>query len=403
MAQVVFNDQTGVVVPDTKSIRDDLATAIQQALQTNPNDPLINVDSSSPLGQVIDLIVAELEAKNAEIAFLANQYNPAIATGVYLDSLAGLYGLTRKVSEPTIVVCTCKGLKNTVIPFGAVVRDTLGNTLTMITAEGATIGDDGTCEAQFATVEHGPIEISAHTVTQIVTVIPGWDSVDNEAAGITGRDIEPDGELLNRMKESYAINANGTVANIQSNLAELNGVLDCVVLENYTNATDEQYSVELEPHSIAVCIVGGDDEEIAKTIFERKSAGCGTNGETEVTYVDTEHFDAVYTYKIIRPTAEAFKVKVEFFGDELNTDTQTAVKNAIVQDFLGELKNPRVTLASTVYASRFYQCVQGVTDAPIKAITIGLGDGALATSVDIPANESPALTAKNVTLSFDGE
>lgn len=403
MAQVIFNPETGVQIPDTQTIRDDLANKIQQALSTDPTKPLVNVDSTSPLGQVIDLIVAELESKDAEIAFLANQYSPSNATGVFLDGLASLYGLTRKTSEPTIVVCTCTGLKNTVIPYGAIVQDSLGNNLRHAAVEGAVIGDNGTVETQFETVNHGPIEISAHTVQTIVTVIPGWDSIDNDAAGITGRDIEPDGELLNRMKESYAINANGTVENIQSNLSELDGVLDCVVLENYTNQKQTQYSIELEPHSIAVCIVGGDDTEIAETIFNRKSAGCGTNGETEVTFIDTEHFDAVYTYRIVRPTAQDFKVQVEFYDETLPGDIQTQIKNAVVQDFLGELKNPRVTLASTVYASRFYQCVQSVTDTPIKTITIGLGAGGLSTSVEVPANVSPTLIADNVTILFDGD
>lgn len=400
MAQVIFNPETGVQIPDTQTIRDDLANKIQQALSTDPTKPLVNVDSTSPLGQVIDLIVAELEAKDAEIAFLANQYSPSNATGVFLDGLASLYGLTRKTSEPTIVICTCTGLKNTVIPYGAIVQDSLGNNLRHAAVEGAVIGDNGTVETQFETVEHGPIEISAHTVQTIVTVIPGWDSIDNDAAGITGRDIEPDGELLNRMKESYAINANGTVENIQANLSELDGVLDCVVLENPTNAKDTQFSVELDPHSIAVCIVGGEDEAIAGIIFRRKSAGCGTNGETQVTYVDTEHFNATYVYNIIRPTAQTFEVKVTFYDEGLNTDVQTAVKQAIVQDFLGELKNSRVTLASSVYASRFYQAVQSVTDSPIQSIQIQLNDDGWQNMIEIPADVSPTLTEDDVTLDF---
>ena len=266
---------------------------------------------------------------------------------------------------------------------------------------GATIGDNGTVETTFDTVEHGNIEIGANTVTNIVTVIAGWDSVNNPTAGVTGRDLEPDGELISRMKESYAINANGTVANIQSNLSDLDGVLDCVVLENYSNRPQTQYSVQLVAHSIAVCIVGGDDDAIAETIFRRKSAGCATNGDTEVTYIDTEHFNAVYTYKIIRPTAQTFKVKVTFYAEGLNSDLQNEIKEAVVKDFLGELKNPRVTLASTVYASRFYQAIQSVTDTPINNIQISLNNGAFANLIEVPANVSPTLTEDDVSINFE--
>lgn len=402
MAQVTFDENTGVVIPSTREVREDLAQAVQDAMPAAANGDPVNVDSTSPLGQIVDLTAAEVEAKNAEVGFLANQFNPDIAHGIFLDALANLYGLQRKVSEPTVVVCTCTGLRGTVIPYGAIVEDENGHQLRHIAVSGAAIGDNGTVDTTFATVEHGPIEIGAETVTKIVTVIAGWDTVSNPAAGSTGRDLEPDGELRNRMKESYAMNAHGTVANIQANLAQLDGVLDCIVLENYTNLKQTQYELELEPHSIAVCIVGGEDADIARVIFERKSGGCGTNGDTEVTYIDTEHFNASYTYKIVRPTAVDFSVKVEFFDDDMNAETQVAVKEAITKDFLGELENSRVTLASTVYASRFYQCVQSVTTAPIKSITVGLDDGALGASVDVPANESPTISDDTITLAFGG-
>ena len=348
MAQLAFNDQTGVVVPTTQEVRQDIAESVQTAFKVNDSDPALNVDPTAPMGQVVDIITTEVQAKNTEVAFLANQLNPRTATGVWLDALAALYGLTRKVSEPTVVVCTCTGLQGTVIPYGAIVQDTLGNQLRHSVAGGVVIPAAGTIDTQFSTVEHGAIEIGAGTVTKIVTVIAGWDTVTNAAAGITGRDVEPDGELLNRIKQSYATNANGTVANMQANLAALDGVLDCVVLENYTNEPQLQYGITLTAHSVAVCIVGGDDDAIAQTIFERKSAGCGTVGTTQVTYVDTEHFNATYIYNIVRPTAVDFEVQVTFFDDDMNPTTQDQVKQAIVSDFLGELENARVKLATTV-------------------------------------------------------
>ena len=402
MAQLAFNDQIGVVVPTTQEVREDIAKSVQTAFKVNDSDPALNVDPTAPMGQVVDIITTEVQAKNTEVAFLANQLNPRTATGVWLDALAALYGLTRKVSEPTVVVCTCTGLQGTVIPYGAIVQDTLGNQLRHSVAGGVVIPAAGTIDSQFSTVEHGAIEISAGTVTKIVTVIAGWDTVTNAAAGITGRDVEPDGELLNRIKQSYAINANGTVANMQANLAALDGVLDCVVLENYTNESQLQYGITLTAHSVAVCIVGGDDDAIAQTIFEHKSAGCGTVGTTQVTYVDTEHFNATYTYNIVRPTAVDFDVQVTFFESDMNPTTQEQVKQAIVSDFLGELENARVKLATTVYASRFYQCIQDVTDSPIKQIQIGINGGPLGASVEVPADESPTISTGSITLNFGG-
>ena len=86
MAQIIFNPLVGVELPSTQEIREDLGEKIQQAFQTSPTDPLLNIEPSSPMGQVLDLIVAEIEAKNSEIVFLANMVNPETATGKYLDA-----------------------------------------------------------------------------------------------------------------------------------------------------------------------------------------------------------------------------------------------------------------------------------------------------------------------------
>lgn len=96
MAQLEFNADTGVVVPTVKEVRDDVASGFQEAFKVSDSDPLLNVDSASPMGQVVDLVTTEVAAKNREVAFLANQLNPKTATGVFLDALAALYGLTRK-------------------------------------------------------------------------------------------------------------------------------------------------------------------------------------------------------------------------------------------------------------------------------------------------------------------
>lgn len=402
MAELRFNPDTGVVVPTTRAVRDDIAAGFQEAFKVNDTDPLLNVDPAAPMGQVVDLVTTEVAAKNTEVAFLANQLNPRTATGVWLDALAALYGLTRKISEPTVVVCTCTGLQGTVIPYGAIVQDAQGNKLRHSVGGGVTIPASGSIDTPFSTVEHGAIEIGPKTVDQIITVVAGWDSVTNAAAGVVGRVEEPDGELLSRMRQSYAINANGTVENIQANLAALDGVLDCVVLENFTSDPQVQYDITIKGHSIAVCVVGGDDTEIAKTLFQRKSAGCGTVGDTEVEYVDTEHYNALYTYKIVRPRATTFKVQVDFFDEDMDPVTQATIKDALISDFNGELSNPRVKLATSVYASRFYRCVQAVSDSPIKDILIGIGDGGLTTRVDVPANQSPSLSAESITLQFGG-
>lgn len=402
MAQIIFKPLVGVELPSTQEIREDLGEKIQQAFQTFPNDPLLNIEPSSPMGQFLDLIVAEIEAKNSEIAFLANMANPEIATGKYLDALAALYGLDRKISEPTVVNCVLTGLKGTVIPYGAIAQDSLGNQYRHSAANGAQIDDTGSVITTFTAINHGPLEVAAGSVNRIVTTIAGWDSITNPTAGVIGRDEETDAELRNRMIESYAVNATGYVEAIEANLAALEGVLDVRVLENPTNAEITQYGVSIEPHSILIAIVGGEDSDIARTIYQRKDAGCGTTGDYEVQFIDETYYNATYNYKIVRPQNQSLKISVTFFGTSMNETEKNNVIQAIIQDALGQGANDRISLASTVYASRFYQSIQSQTSAPIAQILVGLGTGALGSSVQIPANVEPTISESDVSIIFTG-
>ena len=400
MASIVFNENSGVEIPETSEVREDLATGFKNAFQVKPDDPELNTDPTAPFGQIIDLITAEVEAKNAEIAYISNMNNIYLATGKFLDSLATLYGLSRKISEPTIVTCTCTGLRGTVIPYGAIVQDVNNNQFRCNVAAGVTIGNTGTVDVTFAAIEKGALIVSPNAVNQIITSIAGWETVNNATAGITGRVEETDAELRNRIQESYAINSTGSVESLESNLAQLSGVIDVAVLENYTNSQITKYGVNIDPHSVAVCISGGEDADIASIIYSRKDIGCGTTGDTEVQYIDTTHANTVYRYNIIRPVSTNFYIYVDFFSTELNADLQTEIKQALINDFLGVLDNDRVKLASDVFSSRFYQCIQDVTNAPIASLTIALGDSQASQHVTIDADVEPTLAAENITLSF---
>lgn len=400
MAQVIFNPQTGVTLPSTQEIREDIGEKIQKAFQTSPDEPLLNIEPSSPMGQVLDLIVSEIEAKNAEIIFLSNMVNPVTATGKFLDALASLYGLDRKISEPTVVNCKLTGLKGTVIPYGAIAQDSQGNQYRHSNASGAKIADNGTVLTTFTAIEHGPLEVASGAVNKIVTTIAGWDSITNPTAGIIGRDEETDSELRNRMIESYAINATGYVEAIQANLAALDGVLDVRVLENPNNTSIEKFGVTINPHSILISIVGGEDEEIAKTIYQRKDAGCGTTGDYQVSYTDENFYNATYTYNIVRPESQALKIKVTFFGSSMNPTEKNLVIQSLITDVTGGGANDRVSLASTVYASRFYSAIQSSTTAPIASIEVALGSGTFGSSVQIPANIEPTIDEEDISILF---
>ena len=81
----------------------------------------------------------------------------------------------------------------------------------------------------------GPIPCPANSLTEILTPIGGWVSINNPKAGVTGRFIETDSELRIRRANSIRLAGNATVEAIRAHLLQnVPGVTSALVFENET-------------------------------------------------------------------------------------------------------------------------------------------------------------------------
>lgn len=406
-----FNPSIGLVAPDTEEIRNGVAQDWIDAFHED-GKPELDVDSSTPAGQLIDAEVAEIEAKNAELLFLANQFNPKTSEGRWQDALAQIYFLNRKRDEPTVVTCQLSGLNGTQIPYGALARNNDGYDL--ICNNPVTIGPSGIAETTFRCTQTGPIDIPSHSVNTIVTTIPGWDSITNNAAGSVGRSVETRSDFESRRAESVAKNAHGTVASIYGTLYDLSGVdgvLDVQVLENIGPNPIIKYGVTVPGHGITVCIYGGNEQDIARVIYEKKDAGCDTGGNTQITYEAAPYHGAVYTYLILRPATINFWVKATLgSSDEGTPNIEQLIRNAVYTDFLGENNHTqarRVGLAQDVYASRFYHAITAIQDVKsLLSVRIALSENPPADDsgyfdmITIRGDQEPVISLDNIIIQY---
>ncbi|MCC8190132.1 MAG: baseplate J/gp47 family protein [Planctomycetes bacterium] len=410
MSSLTFDPTTGLRAPDTAEIRQAVAAAWVAAFHRD-GEPELDTDSTTPAGQLIDALTAEIEAKNADTLFLANQFNPRVAEGRWQDALGYIYFINRHRNEPTVVTCQLTGLAGTVIPYGALVRDDDGTTL--VCNRSVTIGDDGRAETTFRTANTGPIDVPAGSVNTIVTVTPGWDTIANEAAGVVGRDLETRADFEARRSASVAKNGHGTVGSIYGTIYDISGtggVLDVKVLENIGPFPKIEYGVEVHGHGITVCIYGGQDADIARALYAKKDAGCDTGGNTEYHFTATDANGAAYTYRWLRPTTVNFWVRVVLGNAVTVTEPiREAVKRAVYQEFLGENEHtlsPRVGLASTVYASRFYHAITAVDGvSSLREVTIALSDAPtdadFADVVVINGDQEPVISFDNIAIALE--
>jgi len=392
---ITIDYEKGIKADDTATVRQSLVEAWQEVF--SDENATINTEAESPAGQIIDSQAVLVTAKDSELVELMNQFDPRKADGIFQEALAAIYFLTRKTAQPTVVECVCTGLQGTTIPAGSMIQNDDGYKLTSVGA--VTIPASGSVNVEFQTVDMGAIPIPANSCNKIITVIAGWDTVENENAGVVGQLEESRTALETRRALSVAKNSHGSRLSLQGSIASIDGVLDCLVLENNTDTPTTIQGVNLVAHSVAICVYGGADVDIAETIYNKLSAGCSTNGNALIEYKSND--GVINSYLIIRPTPTNVFIKVTINQTSTTiASIESDIKQAILNDFNGldnNSGNLRRGCGQTVYASSFSVAVIKTAEvSDLVSIEIGLSAESLSNSITLNANEEPILTTENI-------
>lgn len=394
-----FGDR-GFIAPTEAAVLAGVQADINVALGGNVNPGL-----STPQGQIASTETAIIGDSNATFLYFSNQVDPAFNSGRFQDAIGRIYFMQRIAGAPTVVQATCRGLPDVPIPVGALARATDGNLY--LCQEAGTIGLDGTVVLPFACATNGPIPAPVASVNQVYQAIPGWDSITNLADGVLGRNVETPSEFETRRAASVAMNARGILDSIQGAVLAIPGVIDAFVVENpldtpvviygffqfgesngLTGFNSQPFYVGqpaliLGPHSLFVCVFGGETQAVAEAIWSKKAPGCGYNGNTTVQVVDPSpaYSPPLPTYFVTfqRPSIVDFSVLVTIQSNAGVPATAGAqIQQAIINAFAGIDGGTRAKIGSTVFASRYYGPVALLGAwAQIVSIKIGIsGSGA---------------------------
>jgi hypothetical protein len=284
---------TGLVVPDEASILSGVVADMQAAYGGSLNlNPGISSTLSTAQGQLATSLTAIIASKDSMMAQYVSQLDPKYSQGRMQDAIGYLYYLTRLPAISTQVSCTCSGAVGTVIPIGSQVQDTAGNIYSCIV--GGTIGSGGNVTLTFANVVAGPIVCAPGSVNTVYITIPGWDSVTNASAGITGQNVESSIAFEARREACIPLNSIGqasairaAILNTGQDLTPMQVPLDARVVENYSAFTQIIGGITVQPSSVFICVAGGNATEIAAAICSKKDVGCN--------YTDAAYFTASLT------------------------------------------------------------------------------------------------------------
>lgn len=386
--------EKGIVAPTTQEVYEGLWGLMKSIFGEE-----LTVKDSTPQGQLVTTLTAILTDKNNQIIQLANQFDPRYANGVYQDALAYIYFISRKQATRSTVTLTFNGLSGVVIPKGYRVIDLNKNVWE--TTNATAIGSNGFAKANAECMTAGVIYASSNTITKLGSVIVGLDNVTNETAAIAGQAAESRQDFEMRRAQSVAGNSKNTNQSTYGAVAGLDNVIDCYVVDNPTDSTI-YYGLTKYPmirNSIAVSVVGGDDEQIAKQILTKAGSGCSFVGNTTVTYKDTDSWNIdppEYEIKFIRPNFIPIEINLVFENvDSLTYQEKNAVADIIFETvFNGEDK---ARIAGVLLASNLVCPVSSVVSSTrLVSIKIARLSGDMVDMLNFGLDEYPSLDKENI-------
>ena len=363
----------------------------------------VNPSLQTPQGQLAQTETAIIGEKNNEIAYIANQVNPAMASGIWQDAIGYIYFLTRIPGAGTVVNATCNGAVGTVIPAGSVAQDTSGYLYSSLAS--ATIPAGGSVTIQFQNQTQGAIACAIGALNKIYTAIAGWNTITNPSVGALGNTVESRAAFEARRQASVAVNSLNANQSILGAVLSVPNVIEAVVVDNSSNSAVAygSTSYSLAPHSICVSVAGGTSAAVAQAIWNNKPPGCGYNGNTTVTVYDNSYASPIpYTVTFLTPTSTPTYFVVNIKNSTLLPANITQlVQNAVIESFNGQDGGTAVGINSTTYSGRYYANINAI-DPNVNVIEVYLGITSTPTTLlaAFGIDQLPTLSASNIVVTL---
>lgn len=323
MAAYKFLTPNGTIVPDTADLQAEVIAEYRAAFGQD-----LRVSADTPQGVLITMETLTRAAIAENNAALANQINPDLAGGVFLDAVCALLGLQRRGASRTMVPgVLLTGRPLTLIPQGSRARSSAGDLFE--TAGAAELDATGTATVTMQAVDAGPVGAPAGSINAIVSPVLGWEGVSNPGDGILGSSEQSDASLRDQRRRTLALQGISTPEAVTSQVAALPGVRSLQFRENILSTPQTVDGIPMVPHSVWVCVDGGVDEAVALALLANKTAGAAWNGGTTVVVTEPSS-GQLYSVEFDRPEEVQMLVRVTIRPGTATEDPQTVIPQAVV-------------------------------------------------------------------------
>lgn len=381
-------DSNGITIQNLSEILDERENTLRPTIG---NDFVISGESAIANLQAVD---ADREVDIQELLlYVANQLDPDQAEGIWLDYICALNNISRYGATKSTIPLTITGTPGTTKNTGEITIVDETTDEYYINTSAFVIGSGGTVDITAQATSYGAITALSTSTFSLKTPSAGISSVAYNVSGTAtvGRNAETDEELRARREDAISLTASSILSSIKASVSLVNGVTYINAYENDTMLTADT----LPAKSFEIVVEGGDGDEIANAIFQRKPAGIQAYGTTTKSITDED--GNTYTIGFTRPTKVPIDLSITFVSDTVQTDEWKAnLKSELLSAF-----NSLYSVGDSVYAYNLYYIlnnhaeIKNVTSAKVK---VHGSEDALADSVAIGKRELATLDVANITL-----
>jgi uncharacterized phage protein gp47/JayE len=309
-----------------------------------------------------------------------------------------LNGIRRRAATKSYADVRVVGVAGTTI-VGGIAEDVAGRKWNL--PPSVTIPYEGEITVKVTAQENGSIRAQPGEISKISTPTRGWQSVSNPDAAIAGAAAETDAELRLRQSRSTALPSLTILEGITGAVANIDGVAR---IRGYENDTDAPDANGLPAHSISLVVDGGDAQEIAKAIHDKKTPGTGTYGAINIPVADK--YGLVTAIKFFRPSVVDVRISMQLkIKPGYGGDIETKIKNNLTA-YVNSLGIGNSVLLSKLYlpidmadtnAERNF-AAPGSPRFEIVQITASRHSFLMPANVNIAFNELAALSSEDITI-----
>lgn len=274
----------------------------------------IDLSAKSADGQMVGILAQIFADQDEQIATGFSMLDPNQASGTWVDQFLAYLALRRKSAQTTqLTIVKIEGTRDTVIRPPYIVVSKSGTKFQLNST--VAIGDDGTVQTSFSSVEQGQFKVLAGDELTPETVVLGVSKVTNMQVSSGGAGVELDADAIDRAVNSYGVTAQNTVDGTVAAIRQMDDVIACNGYENEGDGVDAN---QQPAHSQWIIVDGGTPANIAREIMTRKAPGVRQVGAQTYGWTDASGTERVAKWDqptYVEPYMTLVVARKEMFTD----------------------------------------------------------------------------------------